>query len=1218
MGLDFNAVFAASPNPYMLLDRELRYVAANPAYLKATSSRLEELVGRYVLEAFPDDKANPGGNAARLLASLRKVLQSGQGDVLPLIPYRIPVREGDREVLQEHFWSATHTPLLASDGSVEFILQHTVDVTELERLKQLAGNPSAELLAAGVLVRAHQVQRENASLESNLSDLKAIFQQAPGFMAYLRGEEHVFEFANDAYIALVGGREVVGKPIREALPEVEEQGFIKLIDEALATGKPYVGRNVSLRLARTTGAPEELVTVDFIYQPVLGPNGERRGLFVQGHDITLQRRAEMERERLFNEVTAAQAAAHAANQRLQSVFAQAPVGITILRGPEFRIEQANHRVCEIWGRDPAQVVGRPLFEALPEVVGQGLEELLADVRASGVPYVGKELHIQLARGPNGAMEDVVFNFVYHPLRSPDGTVDGIVVVATEVTSDVLARKQAEAAQAELEAIFKSFPEAVYVGNGHQIQRANPAAMALLGFEPSDALNPELDQVIRQLNARRLEDGVLLERSQTPFAQAMQGKQVRMELVLSHHASKEDRVVRSSGAPIHLGDKVVGAIVTHVDITDKQRSQDQLKASQERLLSVLQASGAGTWELDVRTSRIAPDVRAAGLFQLAEESVAFEHFLEQVHPRDRLRVRTGLKEALEGRDDGHFSAELQPLHRPESWIELRGQVFFDSQGKAARCLGTALDITERKKAEREISYLASVLEQTRDFVGIATLEGKPFFVNASGRHLVGLDSMAHVRATHLLDYFVEEQRDFVRGTVLSAVLRDGYWEGELKFLHFQTHEELPVLYAIFPLVDAEGQTFALATITRDLRAQKAADQERTNLLRNERQARAQAEEANRLKDEFLAMVSHELRTPLTSMLGWVQMLRSGALPPDKRSKALETVERNARAQAQLIEDLLDVSRIMSGKLELEPEPVDIAGVVGSAVETVRPAAQSKGVQLSVTVESGGVVTGDPHRLQQVIWNLLSNAVKFTPSGGNVWVEVERLDGQVCVQVKDTGAGIPPSFLPHVFERFRQAQGGASRGVGGLGLGLSIVRHLVEAHGGEVSAHSDGEGQGALFRVLLPVAEAPRQPGRQRALASQPEQLQATAGLAGIHILLVDDETDSREYVRTLLQGCHVKVTEASNARDALATLRQERPDLLLSDIAMPEEDGYSLIRKVRGLSEAEGGKTPAVALTAYARTEDRARAMLAGFQNHVTKPVEPVELLAVVAAVAART
>jgi PAS domain S-box-containing protein len=397
-----------------------------------------------------------------------------------------------------------------------------------------------------------------------------------------------------------------------------------------------------------------------------------------------------------------------------------------------------------------------------------------------------------------------------------------------------------------------------------------------------------------------------------------------------------------------------------------------------------------------------------------------------------------------------------------------------------------------------------------------------------------------------------------------------------------------------------------------------------LLAEAQAARRHAEEASRLKDEFLATLSHELRTPLTSMLGWVQMLRAGILSPDKQQKAVEIIERNTRAQAQLVEDILDVSRIITGKLRLEVQRVELAQVVEAAVESVRPAADARGVSLQVLVDAEvGPVLGDSTRLQQIIWNLLSNAVKFTPRGGQVRTSVAKRDAVALIQVTDTGQGIAPDFLPHVFERFRQADSTTTRSHGGLGLGLAIVKHLAELHGGSVEASSEGPGQGSTFTVRLPfMAVLQQMTGTQAPAELVPRlpelaDLKPPPGLTGLHVLVVDDEEGAREMLRTLLSNRGLRVSVASSASEGLAALRRERPEVLISDIGMPGEDGYTLLQRVRALAPEEGGRTPAVALTAYSRAEDRTRALQAGFDMHLPKPVEATELLLVLATLTGR-
>ncbi|AKT42762.1 PAS domain-containing hybrid sensor histidine kinase/response regulator [Chondromyces crocatus] len=826
--IDFERLFQASPNPYMLLDRDLRYVAANPAYLRVTASRLDELVGRHVFEAFPHDPSSPDNDSVRQLrASFQRVLERRVPDVVALVAYRVPTHVGDHIVLEERTWSATHTPLLDDEGQVAFILQHTVDITELQALKRPPHTPTSEKqklppveqLQAEVLGRAQRVQEINLTLDTERRHLLRMFEQAPGFMCFLRGPQHVFELANKAYYQLMGHRELLGKTVRQALPDVEGQGFFELLDKVYTSGTPFIGRAMRLLVQRSPGGPFQPRFVDFIYQPIIDPDGTVTGIFVQGHDITEQKHLEAERDRL----------------------------------------------------------------------------------------------------------------------------------------------------------------------------------------------------------------------------------------------------------------------------------------------------------------------------------------------------------------------------------------------------------------------AAIVEQSTDFIGVGTLGGAVTYVNEAGQRMVGLPP-GQASRFRLLDYFQDEDRAFVEQTILPTVVRHGRWEGGLRFRHFVTGTSIPTHHTVFAVRDPETHDIRwIATITRDTTAQKQQESERDALLQREQQARAEAEEANRLKDDFLAMVSHELRTPLNAMLGWIRLLRAGQVPTEQRARALDTVERNGRLQSQVIDDLLDISRIASGKLKLQMTTVTVAAVVESSLDTVRAPADAKGIELHASLDPDARVLGDEDRLYQVIWNLLSNAVKFTPAHGHVHARLERKATGVELSVIDTGKGISDEFLPHIFERFRQAEGGTTRSFGGLGLGLAIVKQLVDLHGGTIDVSSGGDGKGACFTVTLPFAPpssaAPSSSEPSSAAPSTPPPASPPAlpfpcppEVQGLRLLIVDDEPDARDMMRDLLERCGAEVTTASSAEEAFALLPQLRPDLLLSDISMPGEDGYSLMRRIRALPPEQGGKTPAIAVTAHTRAPDRTRALVAGYKAHIPKPIDPAEMFAVIISV----
>jgi PAS domain S-box-containing protein len=425
----------------------------------------------------------------------------------------------------------------------------------------------------------------------------------------------------------------------------------------------------------------------------------------------------------------------------------------------------------------------------------------------------------------------------------------------------------------------------------------------------------------------------------------------------------------------------------------------------------------------------------------------------------------------------------------------------------------------------------------------------------------------------------------------------------------------------PERDGQGQAIGWIATATDIDAQKKAQEDRARLLAAEQNAREVAEAASRSKDEFVATVSHELRNPLNAIIGWTRMLRSRVLEPKRFDRALDALERNAQVQAKLVEDLLDISRIIAGKLQLRVRPISLSQVLKAACDTVRPTAEGKGVQLIVSLDSeADEVSADPDRLQQVVWNLLSNAIKFTPAGGKVELRSTPVGSGVEVQVSDTGAGIAPDLLPHVFDRFRQADSSSTRLHGGLGLGLSIVRHIVELHGGVIEAKSPGEGRGATFSVRLPLF-APQLESAESQLppegAIQGVPLRRLPSLQGLNVLFVDDQCDARELVTELLEIYGARVVAVDSAESALKEIESAVPDVLVSDIGMPREDGYELIRKLRARENHSGTHLPAIAVTGFASAEDARRALAEGFERHLAKPIDPAELISVVAALAIR-
>jgi PAS domain S-box-containing protein len=535
-------------------------------------------------------------------------------------------------------------------------------------------------------------------------------------------------------------------------------------------------------------------------------------------------------------------------------------------------------------------------------------------------------------------------------------------------------------------------------------------------------------------------------------------------------------------------------------------------------------------------------------------------------------------------------------------------------------GERLQAQETERRQRD--WLRTTLASIGDAVIATDVGGAVTLVNAVAAKLTGAGPEAIGRPLGEVFRAVEEgTRAPIPDPVAAALAGPGAVPlppGTL--LVAADGRERPVDGSASPIRGEGEGARGVALVFSDMTERRRYEAERAGLLERERELREDAERANRAKDEFIATVSHELRTPLNAVLGWARLLRGGRLDASATRRALEAIERSAFTQAQIVDDLLDVSRIVRGQLKLDVVDADLAAAVEAAADTVRPAANAKGIALALELAPGaGAVRGDPARLQQVVWNVLSNAIKFTPPGGRVEVRLDRLADRVQLRVRDSGVGIDAAFLPHVFERFRQADSSPTRAHGGLGLGLAIVRHLVEAHGGTVAAESPGRGRGATFTVSLPLPPAaprvripaPEWPGLREAAAGP------AAHLESLRVLVVDDDPDTLEALRHVLEQSGARVSVAGSAEEAVEAVRRSPPDVLLSDIGLPGEDGLSLIRRVRALEPVNGGRVPAAALTAYTQAEDRARALGAGYQAFLAKPVDPAELTGALARLAGR-
>jgi PAS domain S-box-containing protein len=670
-------------------------------------------------------------------------------------------------------------------------------------------------------------------------------------------------------------------------------------------------------------------------------------------------------------------------------------------------------------------------------------------------------------------------------------------------------------------------------------------------------------------------------------------------------------------------KFDSVLVSIMNITDRKRAENALRESEiqlqranERFELAVAAVNCLIYDWDVQQDIV---YRTEGLTQilgysLEEAEPTSQWWTERIHPEDLQRVQNETELALANSD--RCTVEYRVRNKDNQYVYVidHGLVTRDADGRIMRLVGSTIDITERKQAEAERERLLQRERAANELLqlfiehapaAVAMLDRQMRYLFTSRRWLQEYGS-GYTSLTGLCHYDVvpdipEGWRDVHQRCLAGATERrkEDYFvraDGSAICLHWE----------VLPWYTSGGDIGGIIIFAENITDRKQAEQEREQLLERERVAREQAENANRLKDEFLAVLSHELRSPLNPILGWAKLLRSRNFDDKAADRALETIERNAKLQTQLIEDLLDVSRILQGKMVLDTSAVNLATTIEAALETVRLAASAKDIQIQTVLDANvGNVSGDSNRLQQVVWNLVSNAVKFTPSRGWVEVRLEQVGGDAQIQVRDNGKGISPEFLPHVFEYFRQADGTTTRAFGGLGLGLAIVRHLVELHGGSVLADSPGEGLGATFTVRLPLMEtSPEVP--------QEVPSDSFGDLGGLHVLIVDDEADIRDLVAFILEQAGAEVTVATSASEALAVLNQSLPGVLLCDIGMPEVDGYMLMRQVRALPPERGGLIRAIALTAYAGESNQKQALTAGFQLHISKPVEPEELVIAIA------
>ncbi len=881
----------------------------------------------------------------------------------------------------------------------------------------------------------------------------------------------------------------------------------------------------------------------------------------------------------------------------------------IITDAQGHVSSINAEAERLLGWKNAEVVHRPLndvFRIIDERSRRQAENPVNRALREGA-VVGLTNHTLLVARDG---REIPIDDSAAPIRQGDGPVLGVALVFRDVTE----QRAAQRAHARLAAIVEFSGDAIIAKNLDSIiQTWNVGAERLFGYTAEEAIGKpvtilfpeerfnEEDAIIEKL--RR---GQAVEHLET-IRVAKDGRRIPVSVTIS--PLKDDEGV------------VIGASKIIHDIGPIVAAREALIREKELLATTLASIGDGVIVTDSqsRVTFLNPEAeRLTGWTNANAEGRPLSIVFRIVNERTRRVAENPVEKAIRLGTIVGLANHTMLLREDgaEFLIDDSAAPIRDNDGSLFGVVLVFRDVTEQRKLYEAREHLAAIVQYSGEAIATKNLEGIIQTWNSSAEKLFGYsaDEIIGKPVTILIppDRLSEEEE------ILSR-LRRGLPAERLETIRLKKDgTALSVAVTVSPIKDPEGEVIGASKLIQDITERNRLETQRQQLLDREQSLRAQAEAATRVKDEFLATVSHELRTPLNAILGWATMLHKGNLEPAITSRGIESIERNAKAQAQLIEDLLDISRIISGKVRLDIKPVILTRIIDEALDAVRPAAEAKSIRLNVDIDpSADQLRADPARLQQILWNLVSNSIKFTAARGEVTVRVLRSASTAQISVSDTGDGINPEFLPYVFDRFQQADSSATRKHGGLGLGLAITRHLVEMHGGTIEAHSDGEGHGATFTIKLPIPAvypqtSPTRDGGNLDRYSTPRESNEAPNLQGLKILAVDDSNDTRELLSVVLEDCGATVSTASSVREAFDLFNDWKPDVLVCDIGMPELDGYAFIKAIRKLPPEQGRDIPAIALTGYARVEDRSRALQAGYQMFVPKPIEAPELCSIIA------
>lgn len=1093
----------------------------------------------------------------------------------------------------------------------------------------------SDLLSELEALRAElAASRRTGAADDDLSQqMRLIFDVAPAMLTYVDADG-CYRLVNQQYAEWFGWSrdQVPGRHMREVLGEAAYARARPYIESALGGHLTYFEldfehRDGTLRWIQAT------------YTPHIAADGEVLGYVGMVMDMTARKRSERE--------------LRASREQLE----------VVLRGVTDAITLMDHRGRIVYANPvAAATIGVPDVATLLAEPTEDLRDGFVMLDSEGRPIPDEQTTTRRAfRGEHVQEQLVRFRFrdsdadrwsvvSSTPVCDETGAVRFVVNIFRDITERRDAERALQAHHQLTRTITDNATSALILLDARQhCTFMNPAAEAMLGYTVAEVQGRPLHDFIHHSHP----DGSPYPIAECPIDRALPTRQ---------QERGEDVFIRKDGrffpvaftaSPIVTDGEPVGTVIEVQDITDDKLVQDELRLRAR----VLQCMAEGVVVCDERGLILYTNPAEDAMFGYEAGELVGQHVrVQNNYPaEEHRRIVEIIIDHL--RAHGSWVGELHNVRKDGAPFVTHARITTLELSGKRHLLCVQEDVTQEKRDREALRFLADAsttlvasLDPGETLQALTRLAvprlgtwcSVYLHEPADGVELAAITHIEPHRAELIREMHARFPPDLVHGHGLGKVLRTGksqlipHIDDAMLVLEARSPAQLELLREVSPRswmsapLTVQGRIFgAISLVSATARRYGAPDLalleeiarrasvavDNARLFAMAQKERARAEEANRAKDLFLSTLSHELRTPLTAILGWTRMLRSSALSEDKRSKGLETIDRNARAQVALIEDILDLSRIVTGKLRLDLAAVELSAVVEAAVETVRPAVDARSIRLTLALDPDvGAVTGDPNRLQQIVWNLLTNAVKFTPRGGQVSVWLRREASHVEITVSDSGQGIAPSLLPHVFDRFRQGDASTTRNHGGLGLGLAIVKHLTELHGGTIDAASDGEDQGATFTVRVPVAplRSPTLPPAEVPALRTGGEIDCPPELGGLTVLIVDDEDDARDWIAALLEHCKAEVLGASSAAQALELLQTRRPDIMVSDIGMPGEDGYSLIKKVRALAPADGGRTPAIALTAYARMEDRTLAMVAGFNMHIAKPIEPAELLIMIA------